>query len=78
MVFSGLIQPDYKEVVSKMNLEEDIGSRQRLSMEQYERLHRNEIDFSDSVIRAHREFILVKVGGLTADKAGLREYEYVS
>lgn len=78
MVFSGVVQPAYKEVVRKMNLEEDIGQRQRLSMEQYERLHRNQRDFNDSVIRAHREFILVKVGGSTSDKAGFREYEYVS
>ena len=78
MVFSGVIQPEYKEVVSRMNLDEDIGPRQKLSMEQYERLHRNERKFDDSVIRAHREFVLVKLGGITADKAGFREYDYVS
>lgn len=78
MVFSGVIQPEYKQVVSKMNLEEDIGPRQKLSMAEYERLHRNERAFSDSVVRAHKEFVLVKLGGTTADKAGFREYDYVS
>jgi hydroxymethylglutaryl-CoA synthase len=78
MVFSGVIQPDYKQVVSKMDLEEDIGPRQKLSMEEYERLHRNERAFTDSVIRAHKEFVLVKLGGTTADKAGFREYNYIS
>jgi hydroxymethylglutaryl-CoA synthase len=78
MVFSGVIQPEYKQVVSKMDLEEDIGPRQKLPMEEYERLHRNERAFTDSVIRAHKEFVLVKVGGTTADKAGFREYNYVS
>ena len=78
MVFSGLIQPEYKQVVSKMDLDEDIGPRQKLSMGEYERLHRNERAFSDSVIRAHKEFVLVKLGGATADKAGFREYDYVS
>jgi hydroxymethylglutaryl-CoA synthase len=47
-------------------------------MEEYERLHRNERDFNDSIMRAHKEFVLVKVGGNTADKAGLREYNYIS
>ncbi len=76
MVFSGVIQPEYKQVVSKMDLEEDIGPRQKLSMVEYERLHRNERKFNDSVVRAHKEFVLVKLGGITADKAGFREYEY--
>jgi hydroxymethylglutaryl-CoA synthase len=77
MVFSGLLQSGYREVVSKMNLDEDIGPRQRLSIEEYERLHRNQRAFSDSVVRAHKEFVLVKLGGATADKAGFREYTYV-
>ena len=78
MVFSGTIQSKYKEIVTKMDLDAEIGSRQKLTMEEYERLHRNELDFKDSIIRAHEEFVLVKVGGNTADKAGLREYNYVS
>jgi hydroxymethylglutaryl-CoA synthase len=78
MVFSGVIQPGYKEAVNRMDLENDIGPRQKLNMEEYERLHRNERAFDDSVIHAHKEFVLVKVGGSTADKAGFREYDYVS
>jgi hydroxymethylglutaryl-CoA synthase len=78
MVFSGTIQSQYKEIVSKMDLDAEIGPRQKLTMEEYERLHRNELDFNDSIICAHEEFVLVKVGGNTADKAGLREYNYVS
>lgn len=78
MVFSGVIQPEYLQVVKRMDLEEDIGPRQKLSMDEYERLHRNERAFTDSVVHAHREFVLVKVGGTTADKAGFREYDYIS
>jgi hydroxymethylglutaryl-CoA synthase len=78
MVFSGLIQPTYKEVVKDMDLEREIGSRIKLSIDQYEQLHRNERDFNESVTNAHREFILVKLGGGTADKAGFRQYDYVS
>ncbi len=61
-----------------MDLDAEIGPRQKLMIEEYERLHRNERGFNDSVMRAHKEFVLVKVGGNTADKAGLREYNYVS
>ena len=46
-------------------------------MDEYERLHRNQRNFNDSIIRAHKEFVLVKLGGKTADKAGLREYNYM-
>jgi hydroxymethylglutaryl-CoA synthase len=78
MVFSAIIQPEYEQVVKKMDIEQDIGPRQKLGMDEYERLHRNERAFSDSVIHAHKEFVLVKLGGSTADKAGFREYDYVS
>ncbi len=78
MVFSAIIQPEYEQVVKKMDIEQEIGPRQKLGMEEYERLHRNERAFSDSVIHAHKEFVLVKLGGSTADKAGFREYDYVS
>ncbi|MDQ5830779.1 MAG: 3-hydroxy-3-methylglutaryl-CoA synthase, partial [Thermoproteota archaeon] len=78
MVFSGIVRSQYKEIVSKMDLDAEIGPRQKLKMEEYERLHRNEREFNDSIIRAHKEFVLVKVGGNTADKAGLREYNFVS
>jgi hydroxymethylglutaryl-CoA synthase len=64
MVFSGVIQPAYKEIVKGMNLVEEIGSRTKLSMDQYQGL------------RAKDEFVLVRIGGSTADKAGVREYCY--
>jgi hydroxymethylglutaryl-CoA synthase len=78
MVFSGIIQPEYAEVVKTMDLDADIGPRQKLTIEEYEALHRKERDFNHSVINAHKEFVLVKLGGTTADKAGFREYDYVS
>jgi hydroxymethylglutaryl-CoA synthase len=78
MVFSGVIQPEYKEIVQRMNLEEEIGPRRKLSMNEYERLRENSRDFDDSLLRTHKEFVLVKIGGTTADKAGLREYSYTN
>ncbi len=78
MVFSGVIQPAYKELVKSMDLENDIGERTKLSIDEYERLHRKEIDFNSAVTKAHKEFVLIGLGGTTADKAGFREYDYVS
>jgi hydroxymethylglutaryl-CoA synthase len=78
MVFSGVIQPEYKEIVKRMNLEEEIGCRTKLSMEEYEKLHESERDFDDSHLHANKEFILVKIGGITSDKKGFREYTYTN
>jgi hydroxymethylglutaryl-CoA synthase len=79
MVFSGVIQHWYKEVVKRMNLEVEIGPRKKLSMEEYERLHNGlQTSLDDSLVHNQREFLLVKVGGNTADKAGFREYIYAN
>jgi hydroxymethylglutaryl-CoA synthase len=78
MVFSGVIQPEHKEIVKQMNLEEEIGQRIRLSIGDYEMLHENERNPDDSVIHPHKEFVLIKVGGTTDDMVGFREYNYAS
>jgi hydroxymethylglutaryl-CoA synthase len=79
MVFSGRIQPGYKEVVKKMNLEDEIGTRTKLSMEEYEKLHDGRtLALHESILHNRREFVLTKVGGITADKAGFREYIYAN
>ncbi|MGC2599474.1 MAG: hydroxymethylglutaryl-CoA synthase [Nitrososphaeraceae archaeon] len=79
MVFSGTIQPDYKEVVKEMNLKEEIGIRTKLSMEEYERLHDGRVlTLNESILHNRREFVLIKIGGITADKAGFREYVYAN
>src|SRR5512145_2826799 len=63
LVFSGVIQPGYKEIVRDMNLEEEIGSRKKLSMDEYQILRENQRNLNDSYARAKNEFILVKIGG---------------
>ena len=78
MVFSGVIQPEHKEIVKQMDLEREIGQRLRLSMEEYERLHENGRNPDDSIINPHKEFILMRVGGSTEDLAGFREYSYAT
>jgi hydroxymethylglutaryl-CoA synthase len=78
MVFTGVIQSEYKEIVEGMNLEEEIGPRKKISIDEYERLRRNERDFNTSHLPVHKEFVLVKIGGTTADKAGFREYNFIN
>ena len=79
MVFSGVIQPSYKEIVSAMNLEEEIGTRMKLSMDEYEGLHRGiGRGLFDSINHSNKEFVLIKIGGKLTKKAGLREYVYTT
>lgn len=78
MVFTGVIQSEYKEIVEGMNLEEEIGPRKKISIHEYERLRGNERNFDASLLPVHNEFVLVKIGGTTADKAGFREYNFTN
>lgn len=78
MVFSGVIQEKYKELVSRMNLDKDIGPRTKISIEDYEKLHRNTRKYDQAFLNAEDEFILVNIGGNTADRAGFREYCYAN
>ncbi|HYA82145.1 MAG TPA: hydroxymethylglutaryl-CoA synthase [Candidatus Bathyarchaeia archaeon] len=78
MVFTGVIQSEYKEIVGGMNLDEEIGPRKKISIDEYERLRRNERNFDTSHLPVHKEFVLVKIGGTTADKAGFREYNFIN
>jgi hydroxymethylglutaryl-CoA synthase len=78
MVFTGLIQPEYKEIVEGMNLEKEIGPRKKISIDEYERLRGNETNFDTSLLPVHKEFVLVRIGGTTADKAGFREYNFTN
>ncbi|PWU80684.1 MAG: 3-hydroxy-3-methylglutaryl-CoA synthase [Candidatus Nitrosopolaris wilkensis] len=78
MVFTGVIQSEYKEIVEGMNLDEEIGPRKKISINEYERLRGNERNFDTSLLPVHNEFVLVKIGGTTADKAGFREYNFTN
>jgi len=78
MVFTGLIQSEYEEIVEGMNLEKEIGPRKKISIDEYERLRGNDTNCDASFLPVHKEFVLVKIGGTTADKAGFREYNFTN
>ena len=75
MVFSGVIQPAYKEIVKDMNLESEIGNRVKLSLEEYEEIHENKRGPKENFLESKKEFVLVDVE-ITPESSGERKYVY--
>ena len=76
MIFSGVIQPEYEQIVKDMNLEVEIGPRTKLSLEEYEDLHENKRKVENNIRSANKEFILVDVMTSTESK-GERHYTFI-
>jgi hydroxymethylglutaryl-CoA synthase len=74
MVFSGVVQPEYKEIVKSMNLETEIGPRRRLTWNEYEELHENKLKPEESKVHTKKEFVLVDI---KTDKESRGERRYV-
>jgi len=75
MVFSGVIQPMYKEIVRDMNLESEIGNRVKLSLEEYEELHENKRGPKENFLESKKEFVLIDVENIPESR-GERRYVY--
>jgi hydroxymethylglutaryl-CoA synthase len=75
MVFSGVVQPEYKEIVKSMNLEAEIGPRRRLTWSEYEELHENKLAPEESKMHTKKEFVLVDVKTETESR-GERRYVF--
>jgi len=76
MIFSGVIQPEYEQVVKDMNLEAEIGPRTKLSLDEYEELHENKRTYEENIRSANKEFIIVDVK-TSAESKGERHYAFV-
>ena len=76
MIFSGVIQPEYEQVVKEMNLEAELGPRTKLTLEEYEELHENKRGPEDNIRTANKEFILVDVMS-SVESRGERHYTFV-
>jgi len=76
MIFSGVIQPEYDQVVKDMNLEAEIGPRTKLSLDEYEELHENKRTYEEYIRSANKEFVIVDVKTSTESK-GERHYAFV-
>ena len=75
MVFSGMVQPRYGEIVKDMDIEGEIGPRKRLSLEEYEDLHENRRRPDQSVLEGGREFVLIDIK-TSPDFSGERRYRF--
>jgi hydroxymethylglutaryl-CoA synthase len=76
MIFSGVIQPEYDQVVKNMNLEAELGPRTKLSLDEYEELHENKRTYEENIRSANKEFIIVDVK-TSAESKGERHYAFV-
>ena len=75
MVFSGVIQPEYKEIVKNMNLVGELEDRRRLTLEEYELLHENRLTPDKSMLHSKKEFVLVDVK-TDVESRGERRYSF--
>ena len=76
MIFSGVIQPEYDQVVKEMNLEAELGPRTKLSLDEYEELHENKRTYEENIRSANKEFVIVDVK-TSAESKGERHYAFV-
>jgi len=76
MIFSGVIQPEYDQVVKNMNLEAELGPRTKLSLDEYEELHENKRTYEENIRSANKEFVIVDVK-TSAESRGERHYAFV-
>ena len=76
MIFSGVIQPEYAQVVKDMNLEAELGPRTKLSLDEYEELHENKRTYEEYIRSANKEFVIVDVK-TSAESRGERHYAFV-
>ena len=76
MIFSGVIQPEYEQIVKQLNLEEEIGPRTKLSLDEYEELHENRRTYEENIRSANKEFVIVDVK-TEAESKGERHYAFV-
>ncbi|MGH9909877.1 MAG: hydroxymethylglutaryl-CoA synthase, partial [Nitrososphaerales archaeon] len=77
MVFSGVIQPTYLEIMNRMDLAKEIGERKKISIEEYEMLHKGGRTIDETILPPKKEFVLVKIGK-TGTTEGFREYTFVN
>ena len=75
MVFSGMIQPEYKEVVKEMNLEAELKPRRKLTLEEYEMIHENKLTPEQSILHPKKEFILIDIK-TDGESSGERRYVF--
>ena len=69
MVFSGFVLEDYKEVLSRMHLDEDMRNRRKLTLEEYETLHRGQLSTGQPILDGKGEFTLSSIDAETGERS---------
>lgn len=72
MVFSGIIMDDYKDAVRNMHLQLDMDDRRKLTLDEYELLHKGKMSTDETVVPDSRGFVLSAVNQTN----GERSYTY--
>jgi hydroxymethylglutaryl-CoA synthase len=75
MVFSGVIQPQYEQVVKDMDMESEISPRKKLSIQEYEELHENKRSVQEALLETKNEFVLIDVK-TNPESKGERKYVF--
>ena len=75
MVFSGVVQPEYENIVKEMNLETEIGPRKKLSLDDYEKLHESKLNPNQAFLTTKKEFVLTEIH-TNPESRGERRYIY--
>ena len=75
MIFSGVICPQYREIVEDMNIAAEIGERRKLTFEEYEQIHENKRMPNEPMLVTPKEFVLVDIK-TAPDSQGERKYVY--
>ena len=60
-----------------MNLEAEIGYRQKLSLDEYEQLHENKLSPEQSLLNSKKEFVLEYVENKSQESRGERRYTFL-
>ena len=72
MVFSGIIQDTHPQVIKNMHLDSDMADRRRLTLKEYEMLHKGGISPGESLLSGEGEFVLEDI----SPQSGKRRYKF--
>ncbi len=74
IIQENVIPEGYRDVAKKLDLMGLLGSRRKVTIEEYERIHRGEISPNNWDVKSETRFLLRSVGELETPAEGNREY----
>ena len=69
MVFSGVILDKYEEVIKNMHFQSDMDERRKLTLEEYEMLHRGQMPVGEAVLPDSEGFVLSDVNKTNGERS---------